>query len=756
MFFFRLITLLLIFSINSLSGQSTLQIINNALNENGIEAITLDFYFNDILFYEGLNTREATPFLILPVSHVQEEIKVAISPSNSSSNAFLTIPLSTSSLNADHQLVLNGILNHPSKPITPIYTNNGKLEADSPEEIEIAFFNGAINSPNIDIDLRLTGTMFSDVEYGELDSYFPLPSQLYYWDIRATGSSNISHTFEANLSLVPGVAITVFSSAYWEDSSFGLFAAFANGSVVPLLETGAARLQLIQAAAVGPIDIYFDEDLLFDNFNYTSASPYFFWRSDTSTTIAVAPGNSTSVEDAIYFFQNNIFEDRSNKILVFAGSPVNNSFSLFIDDGQPIGSSITNFDAKFFHAWTTGPSIELNLFGESQNLTNLSFGEFSEDYVPLISGINILDMNDSTDDHLIAQFYNNLTGGGGLSGLIFSVGQYDINHPNPNYNWFLVLSNGNVIPFIPVTRVQFIQNFALNEMDSIDVYFNNNLSFDDLAFRSATPYLFAATRFDYSTGIAGRDSEGPDQIIFNLPAFRFKDGVDYVAILNGLPNDPQYSLEWHFFEDALINADNGTEVLFHNGSIVPGNLDLSLNGGEVLFEGLAYGDFQAYRAITPSLIDYDLLSSNPIVNLSGQSDWTAYDDLAINIFSSGAINRDGVAALALWAALPNGNTFPLSTLTKQNLIENSPISINVYPNPAMNYTFVEYSLEKPSDIAFFLTNAKGQIVYQKQKSDQISGNYLEKIETRHLPEGKYILSVTGNQWLRSKKIFIIH
>ena len=754
--FFRLITLLLIFSINSLSGQSTLQIINNALNESSIEAITLDFYFNDILFYEGLNTREATPFLPLPALDVQEEIKVAISPSNSSTDAFLTIPLSTSSLNADYQLIINGVLNHPSKPITPIYTNNGKLEADSPEEVEIAFFNGAINTPNIDIDLRLTGTMFSDVEYGELDSYFPLPSQLYYWDIRATGSSNISHTFEANLSLVPGVAITVFSSAYWEDSSFGLFAAFADGSVVPLLETGAARLQLIQAAAVGPIDIYFNEDLLFDDFTYTSASPYFFWRSDTSTTIAVAPENSTSVEDAVYFYENNVFEDRSNKILVFAGSPVDDSFSLFIDDGQPIGSSITNFDAKFFHAWTTAPSIVLRQFGESQSFTHLSFGEFSEDYVSLIPGINILDMNDSNDDHLIARFYNNLTGGGGLTGVVFSTGFYDINSQNPNYSWFLALPNGNVIPFIPVTRVQFIQNLAASNTNTIDVYLNNNLSFDDLAFRSATPYLFAATRFDYDTGIAGSNSESPDQIAFNLSSLRFQDGVDYVAVLNGLPNDPQYPLEWHVFENAITNTGNGTEVLFHNGSIVPGNLDLSLNGGEVLFESLAYSDFQAYGAITPSLIDYELLSSNPIVNLSGQSDWTAYDSLTINIFSSGSINREGVAQLELWAALPNGITFPLSALTQQTVVETNLTSINIYPNPSSDFTYVKYNLKEQSDLQFFVTNPQGQILYAMNKLAQMSGNYLEKIDVRHLPKGKYFISIIGNQGVSTKEIIVIH
>ena len=72
--------------------------------------MSLDFYFNDILFYEALNTWEATPFLALPVSDVQEEIKVALSPSNSSSEAFLTIPLTGNALSVDNQIILNGIL----------------------------------------------------------------------------------------------------------------------------------------------------------------------------------------------------------------------------------------------------------------------------------------------------------------------------------------------------------------------------------------------------------------------------------------------------------------------------------------------------------------------------------------------------------------------------------------------------------------------------------------------------------------------
>jgi hypothetical protein len=288
------------------------------------------------------------------------------------------------------------------------------------------------------------------------------------------------------------------------------------------------------------------------------------------------------------------------------------------------------------------------------------------------------------------------------------------------------------------------------------VYLNNNLSFDDLSFRTATPYLFAATRFDYNTGIAGSNSESPDQIAFNLPPLRFQDGVDYVAVLNGLPGDSQYPLEWHVFENAITNTENGIEVLFHNGSVESGDLELSLNGGEVLYEGLAYGDFQAYGVTMPSLIDYELLSSDPLVNLVGQSDWTVYDSLTINIFSSGAVNREGVAELELWAALPNGITFPLSALTQQTVVENTFATMEVYPNPSVDFTYVKYHLKEQSDLQFFVTNPQGQILYTMNKSDQIPGNYLEKIDVRHLPKGEYFISVVGNQGVNSKKIIVIH
>jgi hypothetical protein len=42
------------------------------------------------------------------------------------------------------------------------------------------------------------------------------------------------------------------------------------------------------------------------------------------------------------------------------------------------------------------------------------------------------------------------------------------------------------------------------------------------------------------------------------------------------------------------------------------------------------------------------------------------------------------------------------------------------------------------------------------KSDQIPGNYLEKIDVRHLPKGEYFISVVGNQGVNSKKIIVIH
>jgi hypothetical protein len=80
--------------------------------------------------------------------------------------------------------------------------------------------------------------------------------------------------------------------------------------------------------------------------------------------------------------------------------------------------------------------------------------------------------------------------------------------------------------------------------------------------------------------------------------------------------------------------------------------------------------------------------------------------------------------------------------------------LSIYPNPAIDYTTIQYSLTSKENITINVMDLNGKVVYSKQLNNETPGLKKQRIETEHLPQGTYIVQVLGISHKGAAKMII--
>ena len=80
--------------------------------------------------------------------------------------------------------------------------------------------------------------------------------------------------------------------------------------------------------------------------------------------------------------------------------------------------------------------------------------------------------------------------------------------------------------------------------------------------------------------------------------------------------------------------------------------------------------------------------------------------------------------------------------------------LSIYPNPATEYTTVQYSISQKDNIAISVMDLTGKIVYQKQINNETPGLKKQRIETDNLPKGTYIIQIAGTKHKGAAKMIV--
>ena len=164
-------------------------------------------------------------------------------------------------------------------------------------------------------------------------------------------------------------------------------------------------------------------------------------------------------------------------------------------------------------------------------------------------------------------------------------------------------------------RLEVIHNSADAAASVVDVYVNGGATpfIDDFAFRTTSGFVDVPAGAALTIGIAGANSTGPGDILFNLPAVTLTAGETYIAIANGIVSGTGYSPAPDFGlavfptgrESAIGGAGTNDVLVYHGATDAPMvDVDeLNLVAGQAV-DNLSYSEFQGYLAL--GVEDYTL------------------------------------------------------------------------------------------------------------------------------------------------------
>ena len=96
---------------------------------------------------------------------------------------------------------------------------------------------------------------------------------------------------------------------------------------------------------------------------------------------------------------------------------------------------------------------------------------------------------------------------------------------------------------------------------------------------------------------------------------------------------------------------------------------------------------------------------------------------------------------------------PLGTSVNENI----PTSdFTVFPNPATDFTNVEFTLLKESKVNISLYNVNGQIVATYLQKELTTGSYSLAIKLDNIKNGNYIMKIQTNDFNLQRKLIVIH
>jgi|TARA_R100000306_G_scaffold12158_1_gene14256 hypothetical protein len=306
--------------------------------------------------------------------------------------------------------------------------------------------------------------------------------------------------------------------------------------------------------------------------------------------------------------------------------------------------------------------------------------------------------------------------------------------------------------FSQTARVQVIHNSADALASEVDVYVNADLTLDDFAFRTATPFVDLPAGTEIELSVAPASSADVGDAVLTVPVTLTEDET-YIVVADGIVSPtgynpaPPISLQVYAMGREAATSGSNTDVLVHHGSTDAPTVDVFETGAGagLIVDDISYSEFQGYLELPTA--DYVL----QVQDETGTTGVAAYeaplstlglDGAAITVLASGFLdpsqNSDG-PAFGLWVALASGGDLvPLPSATLGvNDIEN--VSISIYPNPVENeltisgVTLDEYTID--------IVDVQGRVVVSNVS--EISQN---KISTSNLTSGVYFLNIrSGNQ-----------
>ncbi len=459
-----------------------------------------------------------------------------------------------------------------------------------------------------------------------------------------------------------------------------LLTSLACGALTSLLFANA-RLQIVHNSpdpGAKVVDIYVNNgaEPAVDDLGYRNATGFIDLPSGQELEIDIAPGNSTSADQAVETVKYTL-EDGKTYYLVADGL-LGNGFNTYVLDAAKENASVGKTNLAIYHGSLDAgivdvreTSLEVNL-GES-----LEFGKFVAP-VELDSDDYFVELRDENQTKTIAAFDVPLSAFDGQALLAVASGYAAPQGDEPAFGLFAVsATGGEFIPLnISTAQAQIIHNSPV--AGKVDIYINDQITaLTEVPFRFASPYVEIPVGLNQklSVNLTGTDTEA---IAANA---NIRGGGKYTVIAGGDGNNQDLGLSINPMARMTASEDGNTDVSIFHGSTDAPAVDVTLTDGSVLVGNLAYGSFsdgyleletadyvlQVRSAGSDAVVEtYDVPLET--LNLEGEG---------LTVVASGYLNPvEDEPAFGLFVALKEGGelvSLPVYEATaKVQIIHNSP------------------------------------------------------------------------------------
>lgn len=766
----------------SLSSQTArLQVIHNSAD---LAAAQVDVYLNGSLLLDDFAFRTATPYIDAPAG-VPLTIDVAPGTSMSVAESIATFTVTLTS-GETYVAVANGIVSASGySPATAfdlhVYAM-GREQSNVAGQTDVLVFHGSTDAPEVDVNEIILGgvTIVDNMSYGQFKGYLELPSSDYGLQILTSDQSTLLLEYVAPVQTLGlgDLGIVVLASGFVNPMvnsngpAFGLYVALPTGGpLVALPELEYARLQVIHNSAdlaAATVDVYFNGNLLLDDFAFRTASPFVDVPAGISNTVSIAPASSSSVNDAIadfgaVFAAGETYVTVANGIVSATGYAPSIPFNLYTYSGaREVATDPAEVDVMVFHGATDAPIVDVNEITLGATIIDgLDYSMFTG-YLSLPEsnyGLQILPDDQSA---VVAEYLAPLEqlglAGEALTVLASGFLSPANNSNGPGFGLYVALASGGALialPSLEYAELQVIHNSSDMAAAEVDVYLNGGLLLDDFAFRTATPFVSVPALLNHIVTIAPASSTS---VLDGIADFEIELMADekYIAIANGMVStsgyNPAIPFDLHVFSGARTSSDvtGTTDVLVFHGSTDAPMVDVVETGvgAGTLIDDLEYAEFAGYLGLQP--LDYEIEVRTADQSVTAAKFAVPLQTLglantALTVVASGfldpTLNSNG-EIFGLFVALPSGGSLvelPSMTLNSPNLQSDK---IALFPNPANDFINIS-GMEMP---LVNIYTSHGVLL-------ESSYIYNNRIDVSKLSQGLYWIElISGNDVIRKSLV----